>query len=169
MPRPNKPRQVSHETHLAERIKIEREKRGLTYERLAEKMTEAGCAMAGSAIFKIENSNPPRRITLNEAVTFAQVFGLKLQELTVPPAIAASREALALWEKYERLTEKYVELTDEIHAVEGRMVNLIETDEAVREALIRQHGDHAEARLENIIFFHRDPRMTGLSTYKKED
>jgi transcriptional regulator with XRE-family HTH domain len=143
MSRPNKPRQVLHEAHAAQRIRIERERLDLSYERLAEKMTEAGCAMQGSAIFKIENGRPPRRITLDEAVTFSQVLGVKLHDLLVPPAVAASREALKLWHKWEGLRDSMNRIAGETYEVEVRLSELIAQDDAVREALGGEHGDAA--------------------------
>lgn len=37
-------------------------------------MTDAGCPIQGSAIYKIEKADPPRRITVDELVAFATVF-----------------------------------------------------------------------------------------------
>lgn len=106
MPRPNQPRSVDTEAHVARNIRREREQRGLTYERLAEKMTEAGCPMHGSAVYKIENSDPPRRITVNELVTFARVFGVALEDLLVPVEVAARREMLDAFKQWSALVAK---------------------------------------------------------------
>jgi len=145
MPRPNKPRDVPHEAHLARRIRAEREKRDLTYERLAEKMTEAGCSLQGSAIYKIENGDPPRRITVNEAMTFAQVFGVPLTTLMVPADIAASREATKLWRRIDEVNEKLLALQKEYRNLSDRLLHLVDEDatNAVREAIRSAHGDEA--------------------------
>lgn len=96
MPRPNKPRRVLSEDHVAQRIAMERDRRGWTNDGLAKRMTDAGCPMVGSAIFKIEKGSPRRRIVVDELVAFAGVFGLKVEELLVPPAIARRDELVKL-------------------------------------------------------------------------
>jgi transcriptional regulator with XRE-family HTH domain len=96
MPRPNKPRDVLAETNLAKRIAAERDARGWTNDGLARRMTDAGCAMTGSAIFKIEKGSPPRRIVVDELVAFAKVFGVSVEELLLPPEVAAQRELARL-------------------------------------------------------------------------
>lgn len=99
MPRPNKQRSIHAERRLATRIAMERESRGWSIEGLAERMTKAGCPMNGSAIFKVEKGDPPRRIVLDEAVAFAQVFGVSLQELLTPPEVLAHEDLKNLvWE-----------------------------------------------------------------------
>lgn len=81
MPRPSRDKSTGAEANLARRIEYERERRGLSYEGLAKLMTDAGCKIQGSAIFKIEkdkdkDGNPltPRRITVDELTAFAAVF-----------------------------------------------------------------------------------------------
>jgi transcriptional regulator with XRE-family HTH domain len=96
MPRPNKPRDVLAESNLAKRIAAERDARGWTNDGLARRMTDAGCAMTGSAIFKIEKGAPPRRIVVDELVAFAKVFGVSVEELLLPPEVAARRELARL-------------------------------------------------------------------------
>ena len=53
---------------------------GLTQEQLAERMTAAGNAMHRSAIAKIESGD--RSVPVGEAVQFAEVLGVDLDELT---------------------------------------------------------------------------------------
>jgi len=100
MPRPNKPRDVLAEDNLARRIAAERDARGWTNDGLAKRMTDVGCAMTGSAIFKIEKGEPRRRIVVDELVAFARVFGLSIGDLLLPPELAAERavgELLIAW------------------------------------------------------------------------
>jgi transcriptional regulator with XRE-family HTH domain len=86
MPRPNKPRtlEVESEANVAERVAYEREALGLSYEALAKRMTERGCPIASSAIFRIEKGNPPRHITVDELVAFKEVFGTTINDLLAP-------------------------------------------------------------------------------------
>ncbi|MDP1876896.1 MAG: helix-turn-helix transcriptional regulator [Actinomycetota bacterium] len=66
----------------------ERESRGWTIEGLAKRMSDEGCAMTASAIFKIEKGDPPRRIVVDELVAFSRVFEVPVQELLLPPEVA---------------------------------------------------------------------------------
>ncbi|RIK16417.1 MAG: hypothetical protein DCC50_05015 [Acidobacteria bacterium] len=84
MARPNAPRTIGKETNLAERVQYEREQRGWTYDALAKRMTEAGCSIDKSAIYKIEKGSPPRRITVDELVALARVFETSVEELLTP-------------------------------------------------------------------------------------
>lgn len=96
MPRPNRARGVFAEDNLAARIAVEREQRGWTYEGLAKRMSDAGCPLDQSAVYKIEKSKPRRRIVVDELVAFAQVFGVSVEDLLLPPEIATRREVVEL-------------------------------------------------------------------------
>lgn len=62
------------EANLAKRIERLRRKEGWSYETLATKMTEAGCAISKAAVYSIEQGDPPRRITVNELIALAEIF-----------------------------------------------------------------------------------------------
>jgi len=96
MSRPNKRRDVLAEENLARRVAVERDANGWTNDGLAERMTRAGCAMAGSAVFKIEKGEPRRRIVVDELVAFSRVFALPIDELLLPIEVYLSREAKQL-------------------------------------------------------------------------
>jgi len=96
MPRPNVPREIYAEDHLAARLTIEREREGWTYASLAARMTNAGCPIDKTAIYKIEKGEPRRRIVVDELVAFAKVFGLSLEELLVPPELAMKKQVTDL-------------------------------------------------------------------------
>ena len=81
MPRPNRDRTIGAETRLAERIAIERAARGWSYEQLAEAMSEVGCSIQPSAIYKIEKAEPRRRITVNELVALSDVWAIPVERL----------------------------------------------------------------------------------------
>jgi hypothetical protein len=68
---------------LARRVAAERAARGWSNETLARRMSEAGCAIQPSALYKIQ-SEPPRRITVNELVGLSAAFGVSVQELLAP-------------------------------------------------------------------------------------
>jgi transcriptional regulator with XRE-family HTH domain len=100
MPRPNRPRSIASESALAHRIAYEREVRGMTPAGLASRMTQAGCPINASAIYKIEKADPPRRITVDELVAFSEVFGIGVEDLLLPPEVAMDqtlRELVLAW------------------------------------------------------------------------
>jgi len=101
MARPNRLRSVEGESNLAHRIKREREYRGLSYEALAKAMTEAGCSIQGSAIFKIEKGNPRRRITVDELVALAKVFDVEVENLLTPVEVLRTRRGKELLKEIE--------------------------------------------------------------------
>lgn len=101
MARPNRLRSVEGESNLARRIQREREYRGLSYEALAKAMTEAGCSIQGSAIFKIEKGNPRRRITVDELVALAKVFDVEVENLLTPVEVLRTRRGKELLKEIE--------------------------------------------------------------------
>lgn len=105
MSRPNKPRKVNAESHLADRIASERKSRGWSLEGLARRMTDAGCAIDQSAIFKIEQGKPRRRINVDELVVFSRVFAVPTDELLLAPEFAASREVTRLVLQWSKAAE----------------------------------------------------------------
>src|SRR3954471_16942436 len=93
-PRPNRSRGMESEGSLAERIAWERDRRSLSYEALAKLMTDAGCSVQGSAIYRIEKGQPPRRVTVDELVALAEVFGVdRLEDLLEPVELIQQRRA----------------------------------------------------------------------------
>lgn len=102
MPRLNQGRSLQVESNLARRIAYERERRGLSYEALAEAMTKVGCAINASSIYKIEKGNPPRRISVDELAALAEVFDEPLADLLVDMAIIEQRRAQDLIDALSR-------------------------------------------------------------------
>ncbi|WP_455353800.1 helix-turn-helix domain-containing protein [Streptomyces sp. SYSU K217416] len=82
------------EDNAARRIKAERENRGWSTTTLSGRLNEAGYEMNPSAVWRIENGK--RRINLDEAIGFAEVFGVSLSNLVGPPALAAAGRAMEL-------------------------------------------------------------------------
>lgn len=135
MPRPNQPRSIASEQALARRIAIEREKRGWSYDGLASRMTQAGCAIQSSAIYKIEKSDPPRRITVDELVGFSEVFNIPVGNILMPPEIAAREaliELLTDWEMARRSAAEAKSAEDEAWT---RLVEYIAEDPEIEPAL----------------------------------
>ncbi|WP_338677712.1 helix-turn-helix transcriptional regulator [Streptomyces sp. SCSIO 30461] len=82
------------EENAAKRIKVEREQRGWSTTTLSDRLNEAGYEMNPSGVWRIENGK--RRINLDEAIGFAEVFGVSLSNLVGPPALAAAGRAMEL-------------------------------------------------------------------------
>jgi transcriptional regulator with XRE-family HTH domain len=101
MPRPNRLRSIGDEANLARRIEWERTRRGLAYEVLAKQMTDAGCSISGSAIYKIEKGSPPRRITVDELVALAKVFETTVENLLIPIEVLEHERAQELLKKLD--------------------------------------------------------------------
>jgi transcriptional regulator with XRE-family HTH domain len=93
MGKPNLGRTVATNKALAQRIAYERERKGWTMQELAERMDKVGCRIHHTAVYKIERGNPQRTVSFEEAVAFAKVFGLDLDELSLPPTLARNAEA----------------------------------------------------------------------------
>lgn len=132
------------EDHLAQRIELERRKRKMSYEGLAQRVTEAGCPIQPSAIHKIEKGNPRRRITVDEAIAYAEVFGIPIEELLVPPLLASKAEFLTTWadmsamgkdlsqlQQQNRETEN--EILAKLEAARNRLGELVQEDPSLRD------------------------------------
>lgn len=113
MPRPNQPRSIVSEQALARRIAHERESRGMSYEGLASRMTRAGCPIQASAIYKIEKSDPPRRIVVAELVAFSQVFSVPVEQLLLPPELVAADEIAELVMAWSRAQDRTISAQQE--------------------------------------------------------
>lgn len=91
-------RTVFAEEALARRVQAFREAQGWSPAGLASRMTKAGCPMSQSSIWKIENPDPEtgrrRRITFDEAVTFARVFNESIETLASPADVVAARSVI---------------------------------------------------------------------------
>lgn len=93
MPRRPQERHTGSEKELAATIAALRKQKGWSNEQLAERMTAVGCKMHATGIYKTENEG--RRITLDEALAYAEVFG------------ASSLDDLLTWGRARLQTEAY--------------------------------------------------------------
>ncbi|MFI1382955.1 multiprotein-bridging factor 1 family protein [Embleya sp. NPDC020886] len=93
---PGGPQSMWSEDNVAERVRLEREARKWSTATLAERMSDAGFPINQSAIWRIESAEPRRRINLDEAIGFAQVFGIDLDNLLGPPQLAMHERAVQL-------------------------------------------------------------------------
>lgn len=113
MPRPNQPRDVFAEDHLAQRIQLEREKRGWTYEGLAKRMTDVGCPINQSALYKVEQAKPRRRITVDELVALARVFDIPAGDLLTDPKLLAYKVVVPLLDEWRGTLQRRAQVVQE--------------------------------------------------------
>lgn len=106
MPRPTKNRDPFGERNVAARVALERERRSMTYEGLAKRMSDAGCKIHSSALYKIEKGDPPRRITVTELLAFSKVLELPLAELVADPRTYMPHRVFELVDTAARLEDK---------------------------------------------------------------
>jgi len=162
MPRPNSRRTIASEAHLAERITHERAKQGWSYAGLAQRMANAGCAIDQSAIYKMEKAKPRRRITVDELVALAEVFGISVGDLLVPNGLQADHEAVHLYERVlgarrardaaddaltaaqSALDDHFAAWPDSRQALEdlGYTVDGVHARGLTAEEEVQQHGQH---------------------------
>lgn len=83
---PKRPRSgsLNSEAHVAEHVREERERRGWSTAELAQRVTDAGCPINQSAIWRIESGEPRRRISVDELIAFSKVFDLSIERLLGP-------------------------------------------------------------------------------------
>lgn len=118
MPRQNPDRPIGVEEAAARRVAYERSRRGWSTDELARRVTEAGCPINQSAIWRIESGEPRRKITLDEAYALARVFGIEVSDLTqssLAPRINDVRAAR------DELREKIVELADALEGLQSAL------------------------------------------------
>lgn len=94
MPRPNQPRSIAGESALARRIAQEREAKGMSFRALAIQMEHRGCPINSSALLRIEKGE--RRITVDELLAFAEVFGVPVERMLLAPELAAREDLIKL-------------------------------------------------------------------------
>lgn len=73
------------EDNVADHVRIEREARGWSTAELARHVTEAGCPISQSAVWRIESGEPRRKISVDELIAFSRVFGKPIEALLRPP------------------------------------------------------------------------------------
>jgi transcriptional regulator with XRE-family HTH domain len=161
MPRPNQPRSIASEQALARRIADEREARGWSYDGLASRMTKVGCAIQSSAIYKIEKSDPPRRITVDELVGFSEVFGIPVDQLLLPPELAAKKELVKLITAWDAARVEAARANDAATEAWGTLQEYVrahpETEEAVEAAMAAwmdyyyEPDEHRDWRLDKWV------------------
>jgi hypothetical protein len=92
-------------------------------------MTDAGCAIDQSALYKIEKGNPRRHIQVDELIAFSKVFAVPIDELLEAPELYAKKRALAALKQYRQAQAAYYAALDELAEVsEDPLVNDVLND-----------------------------------------
>ncbi|MGP5198387.1 helix-turn-helix domain-containing protein [Brachybacterium alimentarium] len=86
---------VDLEERLATKIRELRERDGLTYRQLAERMTTVGCEVSGPTIQKTEKAG--RRVPVDELVGYSRAFDMSLGELL---GIPDESQLTRVWQTY---------------------------------------------------------------------
>lgn len=149
MSRPNPPRNVFAEDHLAARITIEREQRGWTLEGLAKRMTDAGCPLAPSAIYKVEQGQPRRRIVVDELVAFSRVFGIPVEQLLLDPELEADQRVIDLLNAVNTFAAARAEAESKLIGAVDEVRGLVKGSKRAEDVLV----EHLEAMAEPGEYF----------------
>lgn len=127
-------RQSSHkgmlsEDHLAARIRYEMTRRGWSQDRMAREMGKAGCHVHQSSISKIVNAQDGmkrRTISVDEAIGFAKVFAVPIENLLLPleaaldgVAHAAHAEIAELTSEREATDKRIAELRTQVEQIKA--------------------------------------------------
>lgn len=67
---------------------------------MAKRMSDLGCAIQHTAIYKMVKADPPRRVTVDELVAFARVFDLGVEELLLPVEAVTNRHVKAAFAEW---------------------------------------------------------------------
>jgi transcriptional regulator with XRE-family HTH domain len=115
MPKRPSPSVVDSESNVAAHVQEERERRGWSTAELAKRVTEAGCPLSQSAVWRIESGNPRRKISVDELVAFGRVFGKRVDELLAPPSLEVPTDLVRLY------VNKWVDARMHLHRVRVRV------------------------------------------------
>lgn len=138
------------EGNVAARVALEREVRGWSTTELAERVTKAGVKMNQTAVWRIENGEPRRRINLDEALAFARVFELPLEELMSPPLEGLDVDSRRLVQEAVEAFYEAREARDRLHhavvAISDHIKAHPDSSRAIHEQCLRLMGDERDAR-----------------------
>jgi hypothetical protein len=103
-------------------------------------VTKAGVKMNQTAVWRIENGEPRRRINLDEGLAFGRVFELPLEELMSPPFEGIDMDG-------RRLVQEAVEAFYESRDAQDRLHRAV----VATAEHIKAHPDSSRAILEQCL------------------
>lgn len=119
MPRPKPQRAIGGEANLAQRIVRELAYRGWSPAELARRMTEAGCSIGTSSVYKILDETKPRTISVDEFICLSRVFETTTDDLLTPVAALDNKRAKELLSELDGADERM--FTGVMQAVEAHV------------------------------------------------
>jgi transcriptional regulator with XRE-family HTH domain len=129
------------------RVRYERERRNWSQGELARQITTAGVPMQQQAVWKIENGDPPRKISYGEAIAFCRVFGIEnVADLGQPPESLITREMHGLIDEVQELSALRSKLIDQAKTLKRRVLRLSETSRSTG-----SDGDDLSAMLTEMV------------------
>lgn len=136
--------ELGRERWLADRIEVERKKRGWSQAKLSHELAAISRPISQPAISGIETSSPGkgrRSISTDEAIAFARVFDVPLGELLLPPGATEQAQFLSLASNGPDVQRKIEEAVDEYENHLRSMTTLIRGDQAIRAVYDRMSQD----------------------------
>lgn len=132
------------EDNLARRIEWEMTRRGWSQERMAKEMTDAGYPLHQSSVSKIVNPKDGKRrtISVDDAIGFAKVFEVPLDELLIPLEAVWDTELRAALARFEEIHQQREALDREATGLVTQVVKLAQT---AGESYFEQHIKAASA------------------------
>jgi transcriptional regulator with XRE-family HTH domain len=132
---------IMREDHVASRIEYEIDRRGWSQERLAAEMAEVGHPLHQSAISKIINPKGGRRrtVSVDEALGFAKVFGISLEDLLLPLSAVENAEIRRLLQRISAITAERIRLIKESEGLWKRVVDLLSLGSVQFAGLVIDH------------------------------
>lgn len=147
MPRQSKPSVLDSEDNVAAHIQGEREARAWSTGHLAKLVTEAGCPISQSAIWRIENGEPRRKISVDELIAFGKVFDMTVDEMLQPREAGASvRQIKQHIEDWLDLEEQATEIHGGIDIRVAELVGLAWAEPELEERVVQLLGEELEQR-----------------------
>jgi hypothetical protein len=127
--------QFGSERHLAERLQVERKRRGWSQAELARQLEAIGYPLHQSVISKIEPPDPDqrsgrrrgpdatarRKVTIGEAIAFSRVLDIPLGELLLPPEAVLDA---AVWRDFIEAAELRNTLRNAQNAYDHKVAGL---------------------------------------------
>ena len=121
MARRNPARSIGQEANLAKRIARELDARKWSPANLAERLTSAGCSIQTSAVYKVIDGDPPRRISVDELVALSRVLDTTVEDLLTPVEVLDKKRA----QEVERaLVQSMNDLNNAVNRVSEAWVEL---------------------------------------------
>lgn len=149
MPRINTGRTIKAEANISERVKRELRQRGWSPAHLAEVMTAAGCKISTTAIYRMIDDDKPRRISFDEVVALAEVFGVAIDELMTPVDLLDKHKAAELLGRIKANEESIVLGAGEYVAAYAELLQLAVFDTDLHDYVMSQlDPDYYERRAE---------------------